>query len=196
MKIERPKSPSPLPSSAVKVFEGEIFSVYQWQQKMYDGSLATFEKVARPDTVVVVPVTRDGEVVIIHEEQPNTVPKTKVPTGRIEKGEDVEAAAARELLEETGYKAEYYTLWMSMQPLSKVEWAVYVLIGHNVEKVQEAALEVGEKIIPKLVSIDNFLELAASDELELYEIEVDVLRAKLDPDLMDHLKARFRTESI
>ena len=31
-----------LPEQAKKVFDGEIFDVYQWDQEMYDGSTETF----------------------------------------------------------------------------------------------------------------------------------------------------------
>lgn len=32
-----------LPPQAKKVFTGQIFDVYQWEQEMYDGSFETFE---------------------------------------------------------------------------------------------------------------------------------------------------------
>lgn len=44
IKIKRPKSKQPIPSFAKKVFKGIMFDVYQWQQKMFEGKLETFEK--------------------------------------------------------------------------------------------------------------------------------------------------------
>src|SRR5215467_9321922 len=32
-----------IPEHAERVFQGKIFDVYQWPQKLYDGSTATFE---------------------------------------------------------------------------------------------------------------------------------------------------------
>ena len=52
------------PPQAKRVFKGMIFDVYQWEQEMYDGSTHTFEKIIRPDTVLVIPVTEDGKIII------------------------------------------------------------------------------------------------------------------------------------
>ena len=37
-----PKNARLVPKNAKKVFTGEIFDIYQWQQEMYDGSLSIF----------------------------------------------------------------------------------------------------------------------------------------------------------
>ena len=44
----------PIPKDARCVFKGVIFEVWQWEQKMFDGSMATFERIKRPDTVVII----------------------------------------------------------------------------------------------------------------------------------------------
>ncbi len=36
-----------IPPNAKRVFKGIIFDVYQWQQKMFDGSKETFEMLKR-----------------------------------------------------------------------------------------------------------------------------------------------------
>ncbi len=57
MKIIRPESKQPMPANAKRVFKGVVFDTYQWEQDMYDGTKKTFEKLKRPDTVVVFPVS-------------------------------------------------------------------------------------------------------------------------------------------
>jgi len=59
-----------LPKNARRVFKGEIFEVWQWPQKMYDGSTETFEMLKRPDTAVVIPVVGD-KILILTQAQPN-----------------------------------------------------------------------------------------------------------------------------
>ena len=44
MEIQRPKSKQPIPENAKRVFKGIIFDVYQWEQELYNGSKAVFEK--------------------------------------------------------------------------------------------------------------------------------------------------------
>ena len=53
-----------VPSQAEKVFTGQIFDVYQWQQTLFDNSQAMFEMLKRPDTVFTICIV-DGRIVII-----------------------------------------------------------------------------------------------------------------------------------
>ena len=62
-----------IPDNASCVFRGVLFDVYQWQQKMFDGSHGTFEMLRRPDTIAVVAIDDDGKIIACHEEQPGGV---------------------------------------------------------------------------------------------------------------------------
>ena len=134
MEIKRPESNQPMPNNAKRVFKGEIFDVYQWQQEMYDGSKTTFEKLKRQDTVVVFRVLPDGRIVLTEQEQPNKKSFIGTAGGRIDEGEDIIAAAKREILEETGYEAEKLILWSAEQVVSKIDWAVFVFFGQRFKK--------------------------------------------------------------
>ena len=70
MEIKRPKSKQPIPDNAKKVFGGVLFDVYQWEQELFDGTKTIFEKLKRPDTVVVFPVLDDGKILLTEQEQP------------------------------------------------------------------------------------------------------------------------------
>ncbi len=55
----------------------------------------------------VVPITEDGRVVLVRQwRQPLEAFTLELPSGGVEVGEDPKEAAGRELLEETGYRAE------------------------------------------------------------------------------------------
>src|SRR3989344_1513944 len=99
MKIQRPESKQPMPDDAKKVFNGKIFDVYQWEQELYDGTKVTFEKLKRPDTVVVFPVLDDGRIILTEQEQPNKKNFIGATGGRVDEGQDGFMAAKRELLE-------------------------------------------------------------------------------------------------
>src|SRR3989338_338565 len=111
MDIQRPQSKQPIPPHAKRVFQGVIFDVYQWEQEMFDGTRAIFEKLKRPDTVVVFPVLPDGKIILTEQEQPGKKPFIGATGGRIDEGEEVLAAARRDLLEESGYEASEFILW-------------------------------------------------------------------------------------
>lgn len=188
MSILKPKSRQPLPSNAKKVFDGIIFDVYQWEQEMFDGSKKTFEKLVRLDTVIVIPVTEEGQIILIEEEQPGKAPYLSLPGGRVERGEDIEATAPRELLEETGYEADSIGLFFAEQPITKIEWGIYFFIAQGCKKVQEPVLESGEKISLKPVSFEEFVDLAAAQKIDEVQLTLRALEAKLDPAKMAKLR--------
>ena len=60
-----------------------------------------------PDTVIVVPVTPEGEFVLVEQYRHGVAQWVlEYPGGNRESGEHLETAVLRELLEETGYRAE------------------------------------------------------------------------------------------
>lgn len=141
MSIVRPISDQPLPEHAKKVFSGKLFDVYQWEQELYDGGKATFEKLKRPDTVIVFPVLDNGKILLTHQEQPGQALFIGTPGGRVDEGEDVLEAAKRELLEETGYEASELILWDARQPFTKIDWAVYTFIAKGLKRISESSLD-------------------------------------------------------
>jgi len=191
MKIERPKPIQPTPGHAKKVFEGTIFDTYQWEQELFDGSTATFEKVKRPDTANVIPVTDEGKLIITEQEQPGERPFIGTLGGRIDDGETPLDAAKRELLEESGYEAEKFTLWYSIQPLAKIDWAIYTFIAKGLSKNQGAQPDAGEKIKLKYLTFDEFIDLAARENFRDGEIALKIFQSMNNPKNFAEMKKLF-----
>jgi 8-oxo-dGTP pyrophosphatase MutT (NUDIX family) len=191
MEIEKVKSRQPIPENAKRVFKGKIFDVYQWEQKMYDGSIEIFEKLKRPDTVVVFPVLPDGRIILTEQEQPNRGLFLGTAGGRVENGEDIIEAAKRELLEETGYKADEYILWKAEQIMDKIDWNIYTFVAKGAKKIAEQELDSGEKIKLKLVNFEEFIEVALNENFEEKQIIPNLFEAKLYPEKMQELKKLF-----
>ncbi len=177
MKILRPNSRRLMPSNAKRVFKGKLFDVYQWPQKMFDGSSSTYERLKRTDTVNIVPVSKEGKIILGLQEQPGVKPFIGGFGGRIEEGEDTLSAAKRELLEETGYKANKWELWFSSQPVSKIDWAIYTFIAKGLVRVNKPNLDAGEKILPKEVTFDEFIKLTAKENFRDWEVSLHLYRA-------------------
>lgn len=192
MNIERPKSKQPIPEHAKLVFKGKIFDTYQWGQEMYDGSKKIFEKIKRPDTVVVFPVLDDGTILLTEQEQPGREPFIDAPSGRVDEGENILEAAKRELLEETGYEASEYILWKAVHPVTKIEWVCYTFIAKGCKKVIEEEPDNGEKITPKLVSFDDLLLLSENPIFRAQESIKDLFQARLSKEKYDELKELFK----
>lgn len=191
MKIERPKSNQPIPENAKCVYKGKIFDVYQWEQEMYDGTKKTFEKIKRPDTVVVFPVLDDGKILLTEQEQPGKEPFIGACGGRVDEGEDILEAAKREFLEETGYEAKEYVLWKAEHPASKIDWVVYFFIARGCKKITDQSLDGGEKIDLKKVTFDELLQIGRDKKFGEREIVQDLYEALLDPIKYEELKQLF-----
>ena len=101
-----------IPKEAKCVFKGIVFDVWQWRQKMFDGSFETFEAISRPNTVSVIAITEDKKIIVTKELQPQLKKYfLNVPAGRMDRGEIPKQTAIRELKEETGYKAKTIKLY-------------------------------------------------------------------------------------
>ena len=191
MKIIRPKSKQPIPDHAECVYTGKIFDVYQWQQQMYDGSTETFEKLKRPDTVVVFPILDNGTILLTEQEQPGKEPFIGACGGRVDDGEKILNAAKRELLEESGYEASNYILWKSMHTASKIDHVVYFFIAKGCKKMTNQSLDAGEKIKLKPVTFDELLQMARNPKFMEKEIISDFYEALLDKEKYVELKNLF-----
>src|SRR3990167_3952892 len=154
-----------IPDQAKLAFKGQIFDIYQWEQEMYDGTTHTFERLKRPDTVIVIPVTEDGKIIICHQQQPDRESFLSMIGGRIDEGEDSLEAGKRELLKETGYQSDGWVLYEQIQPFTKMEWEIFTYIAKGCRKVAEQNLDGGEKIELKFVSFEEFIDLLASRQL-------------------------------
>lgn len=195
MKIPRPESKQPIPSNAKLAFKGRLFDVYQWEQEMFDGTKATFEKVKRPDTVIVFPVLPNGKILLTKQEQPGKLSFIGGAGGRMESGEEPIEAARREMLEETGYEAEEFVLWNAQQPVGKIDWAVYTFIAKGVKKVADMNPDAGEKIELYPVSFDEFLAVGTQDNFAEREVVPLILAALADPQKKTELKAIFNSRA-
>ena len=86
-----------------------VFSVpwFQILERPADGGSAPHYLLRASDYVSVLAVTADGSLLLVRQYRPAVQAYTlELPSGHIEKGESPEAAARRELAEETGHEAE------------------------------------------------------------------------------------------
>ena len=187
----RPQSRQPMPDDARRVFKGRLFDVYQWDQRLFDGTTATFEKLKRPDTAYVIPVTSEGKLILVEQLQPGATTVMGLLGGRIEDGETPEQGARRELREEAGLEAGTISLWDSYQFLPKIDWAIYTFVARNCTFAQNQMLDGGEKIKLVHVSFDEFLKLVSRENFGDLEVALRVLRMSSDPVRLERMKDLF-----
>jgi len=182
------KKRDPIPSHAKCVFKGKIFEVWQWEQKLYDSSTKTFERLKRPDTVQVVTVVGD-KILILEETQPDkSTPFLTLPGGRVDPGEDPLTAAKRELHEETGYSAQDWSLWLAHDPVGKIEWTIYTYIARDSKEDAEPHLDGGERVTAQLVTFDEFLALSNDPRFYDPSLTHEFVIAHYDPAYKETLR--------
>ena len=174
------------------VFHGTIFDTYQWEQKMFDGTTRTFEKVKRPNTVVCICITVDKKFIVTKQEQPGKSEYLSLLGGRVDEGETPLEAVQREVLEESGYTSNEIELYTQIVLSKKIDWTIFVYIAKNCIKVSEQNLDSGgERIELMFLDFDQFLEFILDESFEDQKLQNIVLRAKLNPKKMEELKNKL-----
>lgn len=90
--------------STKQIFEGKIISVQVDTVQLPNGEQSTRELVKHPGAVAVIPVTKDGKIIMVRQFRKALEKEIiEIPAGKLELGEAPEVTAIRELEEETGY---------------------------------------------------------------------------------------------
>ena len=108
-----------------------------------------------PPWVNVVAVTRSGEFVFIRQFRPGIgAVHYELPAGVVEEGEDIEAAARRELLEETGFTGGKWSLLtnLSANPALQNNMTT-TFLAEGVERTKQPAPELTEDLRVHLVHV-------------------------------------------
>ena len=171
-----------IPKKAKQVFHGVMYDVYQWPQKMFDGSTATFEAIRRPDTVQVVGIY-DGKILCGRESQPDSGEYDSFFGGRMEQGEDPLGAAKREFLEEAGMESDRWELYRVHEIAGKIQWKAYIYIARDCRKTAVQKLDAGERIAVQELAFEEWIAKLRQPQFRGREVLFDlVCEAIEDPD--------------
>ena len=96
--------------SSEEIYDGKIIKVRKEKVELPDGRLAMRELIGHPGGVGIIAVDGDGKVFMVTQYRIAAKSEMlEIPAGKMEYGEDPLECGARELIEETGYKAEEFT---------------------------------------------------------------------------------------
>jgi ADP-ribose pyrophosphatase len=129
------------------VFKGRVFSVRRDEVLEPTGVRAIREMITHPGSVVVLPVLPDRRIVLIRQYRYAARQfMWELVAGRIDAGENPRQAAARELIEETGYTAKKFRIFLDVFPTPGfLEERMYILLAEGLT-LGEAEPEEDERI--------------------------------------------------
>jgi ADP-ribose pyrophosphatase len=92
-----------VPLQIKKVFDGRVFTVQVESITLPGGQQMNAEIIRHPGSVVLIPVTEEGELILVRQYRPAIGRWVwELPAGTLKDGEDPAKAAARECQEEIG----------------------------------------------------------------------------------------------
>ena len=145
-----------------QVVDCRVFNIERvWTRSAKDGGEHDFYRIVAADWVQVVPITSAGDVVMVRQYRPGADAVTlEIPGGLIDPGESAAEAAARELLEETGYRASRLEFLGTLNPNPALFGnRLHAFIAEGAEHVAEIRNDPREHTIVELVPRERLPEL-------------------------------------
>lgn len=148
-----PKSPAKILHSKI-LYQGPVFGLRRDHVLEPGGLRTTREVISHPGSVVVLPVLPDGRILLIRQYRHATRQFLwELVAGRMDPGETPRAAAARELIEETGYRAKRFKIFLDIFPTPGfLEERMHILLAEGLTP-GIAAPEDDEKIISRAYTL-------------------------------------------
>ena len=149
------------------IYQGRVFGLRRDEVLEPSGVRATREVVTHPGSVVVLPVLANGKIVLIRQYRHATRQYLwELVAGRKEPEETPEQGAARELLEETGYRAKKLKVFLQFFPTPGfLEEKMFLLLAEGLT-AGKAEPEEDEKIEVRAFSVTELKQMMKKGVLQ------------------------------
>ncbi|MGB0560263.1 MAG: NUDIX hydrolase [Spirulinaceae cyanobacterium] len=118
-------------------YQGRKFSFDVNRLRLPNGAEGSWECIRHPGGALAVPITTDGELVLVRQYRFAVQGRLlEFPAGTVEPGEDPAATIAREIQEETGYRASQWRN-LGQFPLAPgySDEYIYAFLAQDLEKL-------------------------------------------------------------
>lgn len=151
------------------LFDHRLFRLERHELEALEGGASRREALVlrAPDWVNVIPLTDDGRVILVRQWRFGTAgPTLEIPGGMIDPGENAAEAAARELLEETGYRASEWTPLGATDPNPAfLSNTCTSFLARGLERLGEPLGDGEEELILESAPLDEIPELIRRGEI-------------------------------
>ena len=129
------------------IYKGPVFGIRRDELIEPGGVRTSREMITHSGSVVVLPILPDGRILLIRQYRHAARQFLwELVAGRIDEGESPRKGAARELIEETGYRARRFRIFLDFFPTPGfLEEKMYILLAEGLT-AGEAHPEEDEKI--------------------------------------------------
>ncbi|AGE64009.1 ADP-ribose pyrophosphatase [Bacillus subtilis XF-1] len=151
-----------------QIFSGKVIDLYVEDVELPNGKASKREIVKHPGAVAVLAVTDEGKIIMVKQfRKPLERMIVEIPAGKLEKGEEPEYTALRELEEETGYTAKKLTKITAFYTSPGfADEIVHVFLAEELSVLEEKReLDEDEFVEVMEVTLEDALKLVESREV-------------------------------
>ncbi len=152
------------------ILKNKFFSIKKDKCKKSDKTIINeYFTVNRPDVAIIAAFTTQKKLIMIRQyRHPVQALNYELPAGYMEPSDtDIQKAAERELLEETGYKAKKLKkIHEAYASAGFMNNRVHFFIGFNAKKIQKQQLDESEELTVRLTSWQKALKLLKDEKIK------------------------------
>lgn len=152
--------------SSKKIFDGKIMQLFVDGVSLPDGSESFREYVVHSGGAAVLMI-KDGKVALVKQFRYAYGEETyEIPAGKLNEGEEPSVGAARELEEETGYRAQSLSHLVDIYPSpGYTNEIIHIYLAENIVKVGQK-LDEGEFLNCTYVPLDEVVKMIERGEIK------------------------------
>src|ERR1700693_5564599 len=134
--MAKPKAETARYIRSKTIYTGPMFGIRRDELIEPGGVRTTREMITHSGSVVVLPVLPDGRVLLIRQYRHAARQFLwELVAGRVDEGESPRKAAARELIEETGYRSRHFRIFLDFFPTPGfLEEKMYILLAEGLSE--------------------------------------------------------------
>lgn len=161
-----------------QIFDGKVVKLFVDDIELPNGKGAFREVVRHPGAVCVIPITDEGEVIMVRQfRYPFSSVLLEIPAGKLEIGEDPLDAVKRELEEESGVVAENVEfIGMTYTTVAFTDEKIYTYMATGLSYTESHPDE-DEFLEVVKIPLDALVEMVMTGEIKDSKTQVAILKA-------------------